>query len=145
MAVSNPYQSYRRMAAQTATPGQLVLMLFDGAINYLERALQGFELEDPLEFNQTINNNILKAQAIINELNASLDLEAGGELAANLRRLYEYLDYRLTESNRTKTPEGLQESIQRLGVIRGAWAEMLRRQNQPQETDSAPVLTSAIA
>jgi len=144
MALPNPYQSYRRMAAQTATPGQLVLMLFDGAINFLERAAKGFELEDPLEFNATINNNILKAQAIINELNASLDMEAGGELAANLRRLYEYMDYRLTESNRTKTPEGLHEVIKRLGVIRDAWAEMIRRQNQSQETAS-PALASMMA
>lgn len=144
MALPNPYQSYRRMAAQTATPGQLVLMLFDGAINFLERAAKGFELEDPLEFNTTINNNILKAQAIINELNASLDMEAGGELAANLRRLYEYMDYRLTESNRTKTPEELQEVIQRLGVIRDAWAEMIRRQNQSQE-NASPALASMIA
>lgn len=144
MALPNPYQSYRRMAAQTATPGQLVLMLFDGAINFLERAARGFELEDPLEFNTTIHNNIQKAQAIINELNASLDMEAGGELAANLRRLYEYLDYRLTESNRTKTPEGLREVIQRLGVIRDAWAEMIRRQNAVEES-SAPAMPSLVA
>ncbi|MCX8156999.1 MAG: flagellar export chaperone FliS [Verrucomicrobiae bacterium] len=144
MALPNPYQSYRRMAAQTATPGQLVLMLFDGAINFLERAAKGFELDDPLEFNTTINNNILKAQAIINELNGSLDMEAGGELAANLRRLYEYMDYRLTESNRTKTPEGLHEVIQRLGVIRDAWAEMMRRQNATQDS-ATPALSSLMA
>ncbi len=144
MALPNPYQSYRRMAAQTATPGQLVLMLFDGAINFLERAAKGFELDDPLEFNATINNNILKAQAIINELNASLDMEAGGEVAANLRRLYEYMDFRLTESNRTKTPEGVQEVIQRLGVIRDAWAEMMRRQNAVQDSP-APALSSLVA
>jgi flagellar protein FliS len=119
-------------------------MLFDGAINFLERASEGFNLDDPLEFNATINNNILKAQAIINELNASLDMDAGGELAANLRRLYEYMDYRLTESNRTKTPEGVREVIQRLGVIRDAWAEMIRRQNAVQETP-APALSSLIA
>lgn len=144
MALPNPYQSYRRMAAQTATPGQLVLMLFDGAINFLERAAKGFELDDPLEFNATINNNILKAQAIINELNASLDMEAGGELAVNLRRLYEYMDFRLTESNRTKTPEGLREVIQRLGVIRDAWAEMMRRQNAAQDSQT-PALSGMVA
>ncbi len=60
-------------------------MLYDGAIRFLERALEGFQHDDPLEFNLTINNNILRAREIINELNNSLDLAQGGELAATLR------------------------------------------------------------
>ncbi|HTA29487.1 MAG TPA: flagellar export chaperone FliS, partial [Candidatus Cybelea sp.] len=66
---NKPWDSYRKVATQTATPGQLVLMLYDGALSFLEKALTGFDYTDPRLFNQTINNNILRAQAIIHEMN----------------------------------------------------------------------------
>jgi flagellar protein FliS len=122
---ANPWQSYQTIATQTAGPGQLVLMLFDGAIRFLERAQGGFGLEDPGEFNLTINNNVHRAQAILDELNGSLDMSRGGEISQHLRGLYNYLDRRLDESNRTKTPEGIRECLERLNVLRTAWSEML--------------------
>ena len=126
-ALRNPWQSYRQVATQTATPGQLVLMLFDGAIRFLERARQGFELEDPLEFNQTINNNVLRAQAIINELNLALDMDKGGDCAMTLRRLYNYMDVRLQEANQYKKEDGILDVVRRLTILRDAWAEMLQK------------------
>ena len=126
----NVSESYRRIATETASPAQRVAMLYDGAIKFLERALLGFRAEDPLEFNLTIHNNIQRAQAIIRELNVALDLEAGGELAATLRRLYLYFDWRLDQSNRSKTADGIQEIITRLTVLRDAWETMLH-QHEP--------------
>ncbi len=131
MSIANPWNSYHKVATMTASPGQLVLMLYDGAIRFLERSLGGFVKEDPAEFNQTIGNNILRAQDIINELNTSLNLELGGEVASNLRRLYNYLDRRLMESNLKKEPEGIKEVISRLTVLRDAWATMLSQQGAP--------------
>src|ERR1700761_4608028 len=96
---NNPWQSYRKVATQTATPGQLVLMLYEGAISFLEKGLVGFSYTDPLEFNQTISNNILRAQAIIFEMNARLDMKQGGDVAENFRRLYVYFHRRLQEAN----------------------------------------------
>ena len=127
MPPSNPWQSYRQVATQTASPGQLVLMLFDGAIRFLETARLGFVADDPLEFNQTINNNVVRAQDIIHELNWSLDLEKGGEFARTLRRLYDYMDHQLHESNQYKREDGILEVIRRLTVLRNAWAEMLSK------------------
>jgi len=124
---TDPGQSYLRIATQTASPGQLVLMLYDGALRFLERARLGFGYDDPLEFNQTIHNNVLRAQESVSELNATLNMEAGGEFAANMRRLYDYLDRRLHESNRAKKEDGIVEAIGRLTSIRDAWAEMLRK------------------
>ena len=123
----NPCQSYRAVATQTASPGQLVLMLYDGAVRFLEQARAGFSKDDPLEFNQTINNNVLRAQAIIHELNDTLNLEAGGELAATLRALYHYMDQRLHESNQHKREDGIVDVIKRLTTLRDAWAEMLQQ------------------
>jgi flagellar protein FliS len=120
-----PWQSYQKVATQTAAPGQLVLMLYDGAVRFLQQALDGFQLEDPGEFNFTIHNNIHRAQAIVDELNGSLDMKQGGELSDKLRGLYNYIDRRLDESNRQKSPEGIRESLERIGVLRDAWSEML--------------------
>jgi flagellar secretion chaperone FliS len=133
MNYANHAKAYRQVAAQTATPGQQVLMLYDGALGFLERALVGFQQDDPLEFNQTIHNNLVRAQAIIQELNFALNMEAGGELSVTLRRLYQYFDERLNESNLTKRAGGVKEVIRRLSVLRDAWAEMLRQEdhNQP--------------
>ena len=127
MQKTNPWQAYRQVATLTATPGQLVLMLYDGAIRFLEQARVGFTRDDPLEFNQTINNHVIKAQAIINELNLYLDMEQGGDCARNFRRLYDYLDRRLQESNQRKEEAGILDVIRRLTVLRNAWSEMLQK------------------
>jgi flagellar protein FliS len=133
----SPWNSYRQVALQTAAPGQIVLMLFEGAIRFLERAESGFGMDDPAEANQAINNNIQRAQSILHELNMALDLTNGGELAHTLRGLYEYMDRRLVESNLSKTAEGVVESRRYLATLRNAWAEMLQSQNAPEPTDTA--------
>jgi flagellar protein FliS len=122
---ANPWLSYRQVATKTATPGQLVLMLFDGALRFLDKALVGFDLDDPLDSNLAINNNILKAQEILRELNMSLNMEKGGEFANTMRRLYNYYDLQLSQSNLRKDPSGVELVIRLLSIIRGAWAEML--------------------
>ena len=122
---ANPWLSYRQVATKTATPGQLVLMLFDGALRFLDKALVGFDLDDPLDSNLAINNNILKAQEILRELNMSLNMEKGGEFATTMRRLYNYYDLQLSQSNLQKDPAGVELVIRLLSVIRGAGAEML--------------------
>lgn len=128
MHPANPWQSYRQVATQTAPPGQLVLMLYEGAIRFLERALSGFAHDDPAEFNVTINNNVQRAQDIVRELNISLNMAVGGPFADNLRRLYDYLDRRLMESNLKKEDGGIREVIQHLAVLRDAWSALLQGQ-----------------
>jgi flagellar protein FliS len=123
----NPWQSYRKVATQTAPPAQLVLMLYDGAISFLEKGTVGFTLADPLERNRTISNNVLRAQAIIHELNARLDMRNGLEAASNFRRLYNYFHRRLQEGNIRKKKEPIAEVILHLSGLRDSWAEMLRR------------------
>jgi flagellar protein FliS len=124
---NNPWQSYRKVATQTATPGHLVLMLYEGAIGFLEKSLTGFNYTDPLEFNLTINNNVIRAQAIIHEMNARLDMANGGEIAQNFRRLYDYLHRRLQEANLKKSRAPIEEVLMRLRELRDSWAEMLRQ------------------
>jgi flagellar protein FliS len=111
-------------------------MLFDGALRFIEQARKGFAANDPLEMNEAVNNNILRAQAVIHELNVSLNMSEGGPLADTLRQLYNYFDRRLTESNFHKQTDGLCEVHNRLTILRDAWAEMLAQQAaaSPQES-----------
>jgi flagellar protein FliS len=128
----NPWTSYRQIAAHTAPPGQLVLMLYDGAIRFSEGALTGFAFADPGERNMTINNNLQRAVDIVRELNCCLDTDAGGQLAQTLRDLYDYMERRLMESNFKKNRAGVDEVIVHLKELRNAWATMLANQGQPQ-------------
>jgi flagellar protein FliS len=125
--IADPCKSYRRTAALTAPPGQIVLLLFGGAISCLERALVGFSYTDPAQFNMTIHNNLVRAQQFIRELDHALNMEQGGECAATLHRLYDYFDRRLTESNFRKRREGIDEVIGHLTELRDAWATMLNK------------------
>jgi len=141
----NPWASYRSVAAQTASPGHLVLMMFDGAIRFLECALNGFGFEDIVESYQTINNNVLRAQAIIHELNLSLNMDEGGECAQTLRRLYDYFDRRLHESNLQKVSTGIEEVIRRLTTLRDAWSQMLRGNTWEPKPGEVPAAALMVA
>ncbi len=145
MSYSRPWNAYRQITTQTASPGQLVLMLYDGALQFLEKALTGFDMDDPADAYETINNHILRTQAILHELNSTLNIEAGGRLAETLRSLYVYMDERLTEANLRKTPDGIRETVRRLTVLRDAWCEMLRQSAQPVQNESVPSVSSLCA
>ena len=144
MNPKNPWQSYRQVATRTASPGQLVLMLYEGVIRFLDRAHAGFRLEDPVEFNTTINDNIIRAQDIIRELDFSLNVEQGGDLAIQLRRLYDYFDRLLLEANLRKDPSGITEVTKRITVLRDAWAAMLAQQGEAPNTQPASVELVAV-
>ena len=82
-------------------------MLFEGAIRSLDRACTGFNIPDPGQSNMLIHNNVQRALEIIRELNYCLDMEKGGEFAANMRRLYQYFERRLNEATSAKAATAL--------------------------------------
>jgi flagellar protein FliS len=132
MSLSNPIKSYAQIAAKTAPPGVLVLMLFDRTLRALETALTGFEFSDPRQKNETIHNNLRRAVDIIRFLNNSLNVQEGGELAQTLRNLYRYFEDLLVRSNLKKHRDGIEEVIGHLKPIRDSWAEMLNKQGEEQ-------------
>src|SRR5579883_373318 len=121
MPAANPWRSYHQTATLTAPPGQVILMLYDGALRFLDRALSGFQCDDPGELNMAVNNNLQRAREIIRELDFALDLDRGGELAMTLHRLYEYFDRLIHSSNLKKQRAGIDEVIRHLTVLREAW------------------------
>ncbi|MCE9612504.1 MAG: flagellar export chaperone FliS [Chthoniobacter sp.] len=119
--------SYKSVAVSSATPGQLVLMLFDGALRFLATAAHGFEQANIAARNEQIHNNLVKTQKILRELQCSLDLKTGGEFAKTMFALYEFMLDQLQAANLAKdaAPIGVVERL--LGEIRGAWAQMLEQ------------------
>jgi len=122
-------RTYRANSILTASPGQLVLMLFDGALNSLALARKACDEapSDPRQY-EVVNSQIVKAQKIIAELQNTLNMEAGGEFSRTMYRLYDYYDRRLTEANLRKQSAPIAEVERLLGEVRNAWAEMLRQQ-----------------
>ena len=119
-------RTYRANAVLTASPGQLVLMLYDGVIKALTLARAGFaQPESDYRRIAVINEHIMKAQAILAELQDGLNLEAGGDFARTLHRLYDYHNRRLLEANLRKNEEPVIEVERLVRELRDAWAQML--------------------
>ena len=128
MAFANPgARAYQTQSILTASPGQLVLLMYDGCLRFMAQARAGFALpEDNPRRIETIHTALLRAQAILSELRANLDMEAGGDIAVNLDRLYDYHLRRLFECNLRKDEAPLIEVEGLVRTLRDAWAEMLR-------------------
>jgi len=137
MNSANKLSAYRANAVNSATPENLVVMMYDGAIRFLGAAIRAFEHEDPLDFNLNIHENITKTQAIVRELNHALDLENGGELAHSLSGLYVYFDNRLQEANISKNKEIIEEILRRISDLRDAWSESFQQQAEAAQLATA--------
>jgi flagellar secretion chaperone FliS len=137
--VANGYvKTYRSNAVLTASPGQLVLMLFDGALKAMAIAREAFnQPEGDARRIETINHQLQKAQNILHELQNGLNMEAGGDFAKTLDRLYDYHTRRLFEANLRKDVAPVIEVEGLVGSLRDAWCEMLSKQeveSQPSES-----------
>jgi flagellar protein FliS len=125
----NPLRSYKETQIKTATPGKLILMMYDGAIKNLNQALQ--DMDDEHRRYDSISNSLIKAQDIIAELMISLDFERGGEIAKNLFGLYVFMNRRLLDGNIKKDKAPLEEVRTLLMELRGAWAEVADKAGVP--------------
>jgi flagellar secretion chaperone FliS len=114
-------RTYRNVSAQSAladsSPHQLILMLFDGAIAKTAGAIGHMRHGETAEKARLISGSM----AIIDSLRGSLDHAAGGELAGNLDRLYDYMNRRLLEANLKNDTRLLDEVVSLLKAIREAW------------------------
>jgi len=118
-------KSYKAQSVQTATPGKLVLMLFDGYLRFTTAAKRGFQEEDLTKKNELINNNLIRAQNIVTELQSSLDMSVPGELPGTLYRLYDYVLHQLQQANLQKKENPIDDADKVISELRDAWAEML--------------------
>jgi len=124
---ANPYQ---KASIETASPGQIVLMLYDGALRFLSQAKEGFELDSPIQRNEVVNNNIVRVLNIVAELRDSLDHKVDSEIPKTLDDLYNFVYHHLTQANIKKDPVHLPDCERVLKNLRDSWAEMLLNQDK---------------
>ncbi|RKT50430.1 flagellar protein FliS [Azonexus fungiphilus] len=122
---SNPIAAYRQVDLESeirgADPHRLIILLFDGAETAMHQALVCLEANDI----QGRSDALMKAiDIILSGLSASLNVEEGGELAQNLKALYEYMVSRLIYANVHRDAAAIREVQKLLGEISGAWREM---------------------
>ena len=113
----NGLETYQKTAVTTQSKGRLVVMLYDGAIKFAKLAIRAMEEKDF----EAKGKYITKTQDIIWELNSVLNMEAGGEVAKNLRSLYLYMNRRLNEANIRLDPEICREVIGLLEELNKSW------------------------
>ena len=115
---TSPYEQYRSTQIETASPERLLIMLYDAAIASLSVARVAVASRHREEANRAFQ----KAQAVISELQGSLDLNAG-EVARNLFALYDYFNRRLIEANLRQDQGILDEVLGHLRDLRQTWKE----------------------
>lgn len=117
---TNPYAQYNNSKVLTASPAELTLMLYEGAIKFGNIAILAMKEKDI----QKAHVNIIKVQRIITEFRSSLDRKY--EVAKDFDNVYVYLLQRLLLANATKDPEIMEEVVQHLRSMRETWIEVMK-------------------
>ena len=117
------YGQYQRAQVETSSPGQLVVLLYQGCLRFTQRGRLALETRD---FDAS-RSNLLRAQDIVAELMGGLNLEAG-EIAANLLRLYEYMYQRLVIANVKRDPAAALQVEEMVRSLLPAWEEAVKQQ-----------------
>jgi flagellar secretion chaperone FliS len=112
--------AYKQQSILTATPGQLVVMLYDGCLRFLNQAAYAMRGGDVAESNARLT----RAEAIIEELHATLDMDKGGVVASRLQGIYVFCSKHLLEARLNREPENIEKVSELLSELRDAWAQI---------------------
>ncbi|MBP2241998.1 flagellar protein FliS [Cytobacillus eiseniae] len=133
MAINNPYQSYQQNSVNTASPGELTLMLYNGCLKFItigKKAIEKGNIEDK-------NTNLLKAQNIIRELMVTLNMDVA--ISKDMMALYEFINRRLMEANMKNDLSALNEVEELITNFRDTWKEAIQVNRQKQFGQSGRV------
>ena len=120
----NPYNEYLRNKIMTATPGELTLMLYEGAVKFGNISIKAIEDGDM----ELAHTNIVKVQSIIDEFRRTLDFKY--PVAQDFENVYSYLSRRLIEANIHKDKEIMEEVVKHLRSMRDNWKEVMKKAAQ---------------
>jgi flagellar secretion chaperone FliS len=122
MSVYSPSRAiaYKEQSILTATPGQLVVMLYDGCLRFLFQAAYAMRDGQHVE----ADSRLSRAEAIIDELLTTLDLEQGGVIASRLQGIYVFCNKQLIEARMQRDPEMIEKVSELLGELRESWAQV---------------------
>lgn len=130
--MDNRYQAYRQVDINTTNRGKIVVMLYSGAITFLNKAKIYMEKKDY----PNKGKFLVKAMNIIEELNIALDMEKGQEISKNLRSIYLFLERYLTKANIDNDTVKIDKSIRILESLKSAFEEILKN---PEFTDAQEI------
>lgn len=126
MAIPNPYQSYKQNSVNTASPGELTLMLYNGCLKFIHQAKKAIDEKNI----QDKNNSILRAQDIVRELMVTLNPDI--EVSKQMLTLYDYMLRRLVEANIKNDNEILSEVEGLVTEFRDTWKQVIQINRQKQ-------------
>ena len=121
MAINQAYAQYNRDKIMTASPAELTLLLYDGAIKFCNVALLGLEQKDM----EKVHINITKAEDIIVEFQATLNHKYA--VAEDFDKIYKYIYELLVEANIKKDRELLERALSELRGMRDTWKEVMAK------------------
>ena len=128
--------AYKETSVKTASPGSLILMLYTEGIKEINLAISKMRVPKiPAKDIEAINNHIIKAQEIITELMAALDMDIGGEIAANLLSIYSYFNQQLLTANLKKEYKPLLDVSSMMQELYDVWKQILESQPVPQRSE----------
>ena len=132
-AQTNAYNAYKQNSVTTASPGELTLMLYNGCIKFIGLAKKAIENKNI----EQRNYNIQRAQAIVSELMATLNMDI--EISKQMLPLYEYMNRRLTDAN-IKNDTAILEEVEGLVIeFRDTWKEVIKITRQQQYSNVSQV------
>ena len=126
MAYNTAAKAYGNNRIETATPAELTLMLYEGAVKFCNIAIVGLEKNDY----EKVNTNIQKCRNIIVELTSTLNMKY--PVAEDFKRMYGYIFALLTEANMKKDMELLERALEELRGMRDVWKEVMTKAKGPQ-------------
>jgi flagellar secretion chaperone FliS len=133
MALTNPYQSYQQNSVNTASPGELTLMLYNGCLKFINLAKHAIRTKDI----QAKNTNIQKAQKIVQELMVTLNMDL--EVSQNMMSLYDFMNRRLIDAN-IKNDTAILEEVEALVTdFRDTWKQVIQLNRQKQHGQGGAV------
>ncbi|WP_336883263.1 flagellar export chaperone FliS [Priestia koreensis] len=124
MAVNNPYQAYQQNSVNTASPGELTLMLYNGCLKFIKLGKQAIEQKDI----EAKNTNLLKAQKIIQEFMVTLNTDV--TISGDMMVMYDYINRRLMEANMKNDVAILDEVEGYVTEFRDTWKQVIQLNRQ---------------
>jgi len=116
------FDVYKKTTVETQSKGRLIVMLYDGAVKFLKMTIEDIENEDY----EGKSEHLGRVQAIITELNSVLDMESGGEIAQNLRKLYNFMRQHLSQAGIENNTQKMREVINLLEELNQSWRAIAR-------------------
>lgn len=130
--MKNPYQKYKETSVSSASKEKLLLMLYEAAIRFMKQAGIAIDNKDIAGRGM----NIGRAFDIVNELNNTLNHEAGGDIAVNLEQLYMFISDQLTKCNATGQKKPLEDALKVMETLYAGWVEAIEALKRAETADN---------